>query len=679
MKKSSIVKVRSILISFLVAIFVISITAQTFPAFAAYDTAMNNGSVTNDSATTTTSQEGISFEHTLYFTATDDTNSTVKSNLSTNNPAVHDSVVNLDKLTPDSNGAYHFNAVVEITASKDVANMNYDLMVPGAAGSSSSGPQVQMSQAPQFSGVNAQQVQAKTQYSHKSVPGKYFSQTDYEQKYSMNDVYFMYVHGPLSAGQKLTITLPYVLTNADSLDLTRTTAPVQFSENVGGYGITPWGLYTNTDLTTASLRFARTDSLPYAHEWTLYAPYKSDYEGVTHNSINYIYTVNNQISHSTSLDYTYTDVPQISNDVVGLDYTDVSYKNSNESTYTPLTQMFAQNKMAYNRNGSYRIKLDKVKKAFDGTGWSTNGMYTEFYTYTTDSSGLVIHGVNDEDKTLPENLFYIELWHYISAASNICLTVGDTFNPDDGLYWVHPYNKDEVRAPLHDSTQSKLIDVTYTDASGETVANIDTSKPGKYTVTYRYWNADEKTGERSSVSTTAQTQVYISASKNASCPPEYSATVSYNNNGGKGSIDSQTVSYTIDHPGQVTLSDGNAFSRDGYSFKGWNTQADGSGTFYAPSSDLSNITSDITLYALWEKNEVNSTVYIPTAEQGAQSQSHNLAHTGAAVAGFAVIAGILLVAGITLVLFLRRRQSDNNGADTPEDSTSDTDIDSTLS
>lgn len=114
MKKSSIVKVRSILISFLVAIFVISITAQTFPAFAAYDTAMNNGSVTNDSATTTTSQEGISFEHTLYFTATDDTNSTVKSNLSTNNPAVHDSVVNLDKLTPDSNGAYHFNAVVEL-------------------------------------------------------------------------------------------------------------------------------------------------------------------------------------------------------------------------------------------------------------------------------------------------------------------------------------------------------------------------------------------------------------------------------------------------------------------------------------------------------------------------------------------------------------------------------------
>ena len=45
----------------------------------------------------------------------------------------------------------------------------------------------------------------------------------------------------------------------------------------------------------------------------------------------------------------------------------------------------------------------------------------------------------------------------------------------------------------------------------------------------------------------------------------------------------------------------NAFTREGYKFKGWNTAADGSGTPYADKATV-KLTEDTTLYAQWEDN-----------------------------------------------------------------------------
>lgn len=51
----------------------------------------------------------------------------------------------------------------------------------------------------------------------------------------------------------------------------------------------------------------------------------------------------------------------------------------------------------------------------------------------------------------------------------------------------------------------------------------------------------------------------------------------------------------------------NTFEREGYTFVGWNTKADGSGKSYTDKSKITNLTSKngktITLYAQWEKNE----------------------------------------------------------------------------
>lgn len=77
--------------------------------------------------------------------------------------------------------------------------------------------------------------------------------------------------------------------------------------------------------------------------------------------------------------------------------------------------------------------------------------------------------------------------------------------------------------------------------------------------------------------------------------------VTYNTNSGMGAIQSGTKSYFSD----LTLSDGNGFTRTGYTFTGWNTAADGSGTAYA-SGSLYSGNAPLTLYAQWGLNGIIS-------------------------------------------------------------------------
>jgi len=73
-------------------------------------------------------------------------------------------------------------------------------------------------------------------------------------------------------------------------------------------------------------------------------------------------------------------------------------------------------------------------------------------------------------------------------------------------------------------------------------------------------------------------------------------TISYNSNGGSGSMSSANVNYG----GSYTVLD-NSFTRSGYTFTGWNTKSNGSGTSYSGGSTISNITENITLYAQWSQ------------------------------------------------------------------------------
>lgn len=76
-------------------------------------------------------------------------------------------------------------------------------------------------------------------------------------------------------------------------------------------------------------------------------------------------------------------------------------------------------------------------------------------------------------------------------------------------------------------------------------------------------------------------------------------TVSYNGNGHNSGTAPTTV--TVDSGGSTTAA-ANPFTKTGSTFTGWNTAANGSGTAYAAGATISNITSNITLYAQWQGN-----------------------------------------------------------------------------
>lgn len=89
-------------------------------------------------------------------------------------------------------------------------------------------------------------------------------------------------------------------------------------------------------------------------------------------------------------------------------------------------------------------------------------------------------------------------------------------------------------------------------------------------------------------------------------------TVTYKANGGTGSDFIEDSNYDAAYT--VTALDATGITSNGYTFKAWNTKADGSGMSYA-GGDTVLITGDVTLYAQWEKTPSGSA--IPSDKSGA--------------------------------------------------------------
>ena len=86
-----------------------------------------------------------------------------------------------------------------------------------------------------------------------------------------------------------------------------------------------------------------------------------------------------------------------------------------------------------------------------------------------------------------------------------------------------------------------------------------------------------------------------------------SYTIKFNGNGAdSGSVANQKITY-----GNKTALNANKFQKKGYTFKGWNTKKDGSGSVYANKADGSKLTktngATVTLYAQWTANKYTIT------------------------------------------------------------------------
>ena len=144
---------------------------------------------------------------------------------------------------------------------------------------------------------------------------------------------------------------------------------------------------------------------------------------------------------------------------------------------------------------------------------------------------------------------------------------------------------------------------------GWTASNIDTNT-AKYGTTNNpttAWNGSTKVSATyfKNLRSTSGT-VTLTANWTAN-----TYTVQYNGNGNSGgSTASQTFTYD-----QTSTLQYNGFTKTGYVFIGWNTQANGSGTSYIAGQSVKNLTSinggTVTLYAQWQATWVSGGIKEP--------------------------------------------------------------------
>lgn len=99
--------------------------------------------------------------------------------------------------------------------------------------------------------------------------------------------------------------------------------------------------------------------------------------------------------------------------------------------------------------------------------------------------------------------------------------------------------------------------------------------------------------------------------------------IKYDANTGSGTMADTDAVYDAD----VTLRK-NTFAKTGYTFTGWDTKADGTGTDYADEATVKNLATsgDVTLYAQW-KPITYTVVYDANAEEGITGSTANSTHT----------------------------------------------------
>ena len=150
---------------------------------------------------------------------------------------------------------------------------------------------------------------------------------------------------------------------------------------------------------------------------------------------------------------------------------------------------------------------------------------------------------------------------------------------------------------------------TVTLAGGRTITATKTDAAG-YTTTFSNWTPASGT-------VNAATTITANFTRTAN---KY--TISYNANGGTGSMTTDTVTYNTNYTTKA-----NAFTKTGYTFKGWNEKADGTGTDWTSWIGKPwqwTYTRNVTLYAQWTRDNYTITYNLNGGAITGQVTSYNV-------------------------------------------------------
>ncbi|MBO4677098.1 MAG: InlB B-repeat-containing protein, partial [Oscillospiraceae bacterium] len=205
-------------------------------------------------------------------------------------------------------------------------------------------------------------------------------------------------------------------------------------------------------------------------------------------------------------------------------------------------------------------------------------------SYVDDYTPIIAHNYQDGACTVcGQTLLNVS----ISCAGGASVTVyetKDTTGPCmENAQLAHPRNGD---TGLIDCSGDGQVNFVVNLLSGYTLESVTAEPEGSYNKLKTLEDAGIENGYRITKVTGDLTIIV-----------KVSGTVTFNANGGTGEMEAQPVTM-----GEEATLPKNGFTRTGYTFVGWNTKADGSGTAYTDKAKV-NLTENTVLYAQWKVDQ----------------------------------------------------------------------------
>ncbi len=212
--------------------------------------------------------------------------------------------------------------------------------------------------------------------------------------------------------------------------------------------------------------------------------------------------------------------------------------------------------------------INYIKEGYTFNGWNTKSDKTG--THYNDKQE-VINLTSTKDEVITLYAEWIPNTYEIEFISNRANSTG-TMNNLDMTYDTPkslPLNMYEVVGYEFDSWNTKA------DGTGTKITNGS---------------------EANNLATTGIVKLYAQWS-----PKKYTIVFDKNDAGASGEMSNQIITYDVS-----TKLNKNTYTKEGYTFTGWNTKEDGTGTSYTDEQVMSDIVESkelLTLYAMWEKNK----------------------------------------------------------------------------
>ena len=150
--------------------------------------------------------------------------------------------------------------------------------------------------------------------------------------------------------------------------------------------------------------------------------------------------------------------------------------------------------------------------------------------------------------------------------------------------------------PAGGTHEGKTDKFTVTATVGETIKLP--AAPTRDGYTFKHWKGSE---HAAGADYKVEGDHTFTAEWTENETPATTFTITFDANGGTGTMDD-----LVGESGSKVTLTANKFTRSGYTFSGWNTKKDGTGTSYKDKDSIEP-TGDLTLYAQWTKNTTGAT------------------------------------------------------------------------